>query len=532
MALMEHAMRPPVVTLFLLLAVVLLGAPARAVTITPEFSDQETPAAGREAGPQPRERLSRTRHELRLGGRTYAYTATAGEIVLKERESQEPRARLFYVAYELEDAGPGPRPLTFAFNGGPGAASVWLHLGGLGPWRVALHDDGTLPPPPYRLVENESTWLPFTDLVFIDPVGTGYSRGLGEAKPAGKPFWSIEKDVESVAEFIRLWVTRNNRWLAPLFLAGESYGTTRAALLAPYLQEEYGLQPAGVLLISPVLFYETILLSPINDLPYALYLPAYAAAAHHHGKAGQGVDLGRFLSQAGTYALEEYLVALVKGDILPQARRQEVARRLSEFTGLPERLFLDNHLRVEPSRFRREILRDEGRLVGRMDATVASPIPEPQDPSPLYDPTLRPLYGPFSSAMQAYLTAKLRFRTDMFYEFLNPKVAEGWDWQVAGEEGQGYLDAVTPLKEAMSVSPSMRVLLACGIYDLATPCSSVEYTVNHLWLDEVLRRNVFLEYYRAGHMMYTHADARRELRDDAARFYRETLARPAPRRTP
>ncbi|EMG38349.1 carboxypeptidase C (cathepsin A) [Desulfocurvibacter africanus PCS] len=520
-----HPMRPSLPLLLALLACVLFCSPVQALQVVPEPSDQEQPAPKAKPAPSA-ERESLTRHELRLDGKTHAYTATAGELVIKDEESQEPKARIFYVAYELENAGTSPRPLTFAFNGGPGAASVWLHLGGLGPLRVALHDDGTLPPPPYRLIQNESSWLPFTDIVFIDPVGTGYSRGLGEAKPAGKPFWNIEKDVESVAEFIRLWVTRNGRWLSPIFLAGESYGTTRAALLAPYLQSEFGLQAAGVLLISPVLFYETILLSPINDLPFALYLPAYASVAHYHGKAGQGLSLEQLSTQAGAFALEEYLPALAKGSILPKEQSLKLAGRLSELTGLPAQLYLENHLRLEPARFRRELLRDRARLIGRMDATIAAVNPEPQRSAPSYDPTLQPLYGPFSSAMHSYLIRDLKYQSDLLYEFLNPQVGMSWDWQSAGEEGQGYLDAVTPLKQAMSVSPSMRVLLACGMYDLATPCSSVEYTLNHLWLDDALKKNITLEYYRAGHMMYTHADARKELRNDAERFYRESLSPP------
>ena len=519
-------MRPFPALFFVLIACVLFSSPAEAIQVVPDTSEQEQSPPPPKPAP-PAERQSLTRHELRIGDKIYTYIATAGELVIRDEESQEPRARFFYVAYELEDAKPGQRPLTFAFNGGPGAASVWLHLGGLGPWRVALNDDGTLPPPPYRLVQNESSWLPFTDLVFIDPVGTGYSRGLSQAKPAGKPFWNIEKDVESVAEFIRLWVTRNGRWLSPVFLAGESYGTTRAALLAPYLQREFGLQAAGVLLISPVLFYETILLSPINDLPFALYLPAYASVAHYHGMAGQGRDLEEFAAQAGIFALEEYLPALAKGSILPRSRSTELAGRLSEFTGVPARLYLENHLRLEPARFRRELLRDRSRLIGRMDATIAAVNPEPQRSAPRYDPTLQPLFGPFSSAIHSYLARDLKYQSDLPYEFLNPQVGMSWDWQAAGEEGQGYLDAVTPLKEAMSVSPSMRVLMACGMYDLATPCSSVEYTLNHLWLDDALKRNVLLEYYQAGHMMYTHAGPRRQLRDDAERFYRETLTRPA-----
>lgn len=521
----------PVLLILGLLALILPTEPAQAITITPEVN-APGPSGDAQRPELSRERQSRTRHELRIGDRALAYTATSGEIVLRPEESKEPGARFFYVAYELENVGPGPRPLTFAFNGGPGAASVWLHMGGLGPWRVVMGEQGELPAPPYRVMENEESWLPFTDLVFIDPVGTGYSRGLGAAQPAGKPYWDIEKDVSSVAEFIRLWVTRHGRWLSPLFLVGESYGATRAALMTPYLQEEFGLQPAGVLLISPVLFYETILLSPINDLPYALYLPAYAAVAHFHGKAGAGIDLDRFMSQAGTFALEEYLPALAKGTVLPPERAKEVAARLAEFTGLSAGLFLDNRLRLEPSRFRRELLLEEKRLVGRMDATIAAINPEPDTLAPLHDPTLEPLFGPVSAAVHDYLSKALKFRSDLFYEILNPEVGRNWNWQAAGTEGQGYLDAVTPLREAMSVSPFMRVFLACGLYDLATPCSSVEYTVNHLWLDDDLRSNVVLEHYRAGHMMYWHAKARMKLRDDAARFYRETLDRPNQRSAP
>jgi carboxypeptidase C (cathepsin A) len=467
--------------------------------------------------------ISTTRHVLTTAGGELHYTAEAGELIVS-LDDEKSEGRFFYVYYRA-DGGTGPRPLTFAFNGGPGAASVWLHLGGLGPRIIALNQDGSLPPPPVRLAENELTWLRFTDLVFIDPIGTGYSRS---AEKGGNPFWGVNEDMRSVGEFIRLFLTVKQSWLAPLVLVGESYGSIRAGALSDFLLQRYGVWLSGIILVSPVLDFSTIAYGSSLNLPYALVLPTYAATAAHYGRIGGNGSptRGDLLRQAQAFALSDYLTGLNLGSSLDGQERKEMFERVSFFSGLSLDVVERAGGRVPVRTFVREFFRSRGVVLGRMDTTISGIDPLPESPIAYQDPSLVPLFGPFSSAAHAYLRGDLRYISEVPYEYLSDAVGAGWDWCGVLRErgmGQGYVDVSGDLKTAMSRNPSLKVLVASGYFDLATPYFAVWHTLRQMRLDERIRSNLIVRSYPAGHMMYLHEDVRRTLFEDALEFYRQTL---------
>jgi carboxypeptidase C (cathepsin A) len=478
----------------------------------------EQPAEQQQAkGPAVREpQIAASRHSLDTIAGRLDYTAEAGELILPAEGGQN-QARFFYIHYRLNGARKGERPLSFVFNGGPGAASVWLHMGGLGPRIISLHPDGTLPPPPVRLRDNELTWLAFTDLVFVDPVGTGYSRGLGESRP----FWGVREDIQSVGEFIRLFLTVKERWQSPLFLVGASYGTTRAAGLAGYLPERYGIWLSGLVLVSPVLDYSTIAYGSSLDLPYALVLPTYAATAAYYGRlGGSGTDRNALLARVQEYAQSAYLIGLTLGDDLAGDDRREMYRQVSAFTGLPEEAVERHKGRIPVSAYVREMFRRDGLVIGRMDTTVRSIDPSPQSPFAHHDPSLVPLFGPFSSAAHAYIRGELGYLSDLPYEFLSDEVNAGWNWSTLGRDrGQGYVDVTGELVRSMSLNPYLRVFAACGRYDLATPYFAFLHSLRQMGLAEGMRENAIYRVYEAGHMPYLHEGSRRALFGDVAAFY-------------
>src|ERR1700687_2431845 len=343
--------------------------------------------------PVPEEKVVQTKHSLKIGGQEIKYTATAGTILLK-LEDGTPKASIFYMAYTKDDAGDASRrPITFSFNGGPGSASVWLHLGLLGPRRVQMGDAGGLLPPPYKLVDNEASLLDISDLVFIDPVSTGYSRAVPGEAP--KQFHGIEEDVQSVADFIRLYTTRNKRWSSPKFLAGESYGTTRAAGLSGYLQQRYGMYLNGIVLISSILNFETAEFDTGNDLPCILYLPTYTAIAWYHKKLPTDLqgDLQKAIEESRKFAVGEYADALMAGDSLPAVRRAEIAQKLSRLTGLSAEYIERSNLRIEIQRFDKELLREQRRTVGRLDGRFTGIDENAAGARPDYDPSLAAIVG-------------------------------------------------------------------------------------------------------------------------------------------
>jgi carboxypeptidase C (cathepsin A) len=460
-----------------------------------------------------------TDHELRAGGRTLRYTATTGYLPIRNATSGDLEARIFFIAYTLGGGGKPPqRPLTISFNGGPGSSSVWLHLGALGPRRVRMNDDGTMPAPPYALVDNEATWLDQTDLVFVDPVGTGYSRA---AKPElGKRFWGVQGDIESVGEFIRLYLTRYGRWNSPLFMVGESYGTTRAAGLAAYLVDR-GIAFNGVLLVSSILNFQTARFTVGNDLPYVLFLPTYAATAWYHKRLTPELqrDLTATLREVEAWAAVEYAAALAKGAALPASERAAVADRLARYTGLDRRIVEQNDLRIEIQRFCKDLLRDGGQIVGRLDSRFVGTERNTAAERPAFDPSLAAIRPPYTATFNDYVRRELGFKSDLAYYILGGGIGT-WEWDAENQ----FADTSDALGDALTRNPHMRLFVASGYFDLATPYFATEYTLNHLGLDQSLRDRMTRRYYRAGHMMYIDVQELAALRRDVAAFLREAGA--------
>ncbi|MCS7024875.1 MAG: peptidase S10 [Bryobacteraceae bacterium] len=460
------------------------------------------------------------KQELKLGNRLLRYTTTTGFLPIKN-ESGETEASVFYIAYTLDStSGTAKRPLMFSFNGGPGSSSVWLHLGALGPYRAKLLPDGGLPPPPYELAPNEHTWLDMTDLVFIDPVGTGYSRAT---KPElARKYNGLQGDLAGVGEFIRLYLTRYGRWSSPLFLIGESYGTTRAAGLSGYLIDR-GIAFNGILLISTVLNFQTIRFTKGNDLPYVLYLPSYTATAWYHKKLAPDLqtDLRKTLDQARQFALGPYATALAKGDAIPPSERQQVASQLARLTGLSVRYVEDSDLRIEIMRFTKELLRDRRLVAGRLDSRLTgwdgNNVAERQE----FDPSLAAIRPPYTATLNDYVRQRLGYETDLNYFILGGGIAS-WDW---GSAESGFADVSEQLRVALSRNPHMKVFVASGYYDLATPFFAAEYSLRHLGVDASAKKNFTLSEYEAGHMMYIHEPSLEKLRRDAGTFLEAALRR-------
>ncbi|HZF08857.1 MAG TPA: peptidase S10 [Thermoanaerobaculia bacterium] len=469
----------------------------------------------------PEEKSSRTQHSITLDGQKIAYTATAANYLMKE-EDGTPKASIFYVAYTKDGVkDPADRPVTFSFNGGPGAAAVWVQFGAFGPKIVERNDEGMpATPPPGRLVDNESSLLDVTDLVFIDPVSTGYSRAVPGVD--AKQYHGIKPDIASIGEFIRLWITRNERWASPKFLAGESYGTTRSAGLAEYLETRYGMDLNGVVLISSVLNWQTILVGNGNDMPYYLFLPTYAATAWYHKKLPPELagDLDKTLREVEDFALHEYAPALLEGDQLPVARRQALAGKIARYSGLSTDFVLRADLRVGPARFEKELLRDRGQTVGRLDSRFLGADLDSAGEFPEYDPADVSLDGPYVASLNDYLRRELGFKDDHVYE----RQADIQQWSSEGFEMR-YPYLGEALREAMVKNPDLQVLVASGRYDLATPYFDAAYTAHHLGLPEALRGHMRTTTYNAGHMMYVRRADHRKLKQEIADFIRAAGAK-------
>ncbi|MBB6097063.1 carboxypeptidase C (cathepsin A) [Deinobacterium chartae] len=486
----------------------------------PEQSSTQVPST---PSPVPQDLISVSRHTVTLSsGERLEYTARAGTVVLREEaekdgisEGLKPKATLFFTAYTRDGVSDlASRPITFCFNGGPGSSSVWLHLGLFGPRRVEMDPEGFPLAPPYRLLENEYTLLDHTDLVFIDPVSTGYSRAVDGAKAS--EYHGFKRDLEAVGEFIRLYTSRNGRWLSPKFLAGESYGTTRAAGLAGYLQERHGLYFNGLMLISSILDFGTALFTPGNDLPHALFLPTFTATAFYHGRLPSDLqgDLQTALRESEAFAMGEYTLALMRGDALEDAERAEIARRLARLTGLSEAYLERVNLRPEIHRFVKELLRDQGRTVGRLDSRFTGFDRDAGGEHNEFDPSMSAIMGPYTASMNHYVRADLGFESDLPYEILTGRV-QPWSY---AEHQNRFVNVAETLRKAMSMNPHLKVLVANGYYDLATPYFATEYTMNHLGVDRSLRGNLSMTYYEAGHMMYIQLAALEALKQDLAEF--------------
>ncbi len=479
-----------------------------------------------EKKPEPKDNLVETKQKVNINGKELHYTVTTGTIVMKEEtrdrekesEGEKAKAEVFFVAYTLDGlADKSNRPITFSFNGGPGSSSVWLHLGLLGPRRVEMGDAGSLLPPPYRLVNNEYSLLDLTDLVFIDPVSTGYSRPVEGEK--AKDWHGFKKDIESVGDFIRLYATRYQRWGSPKFLAGESYGTTRAAGLSGYLQERHGLFLNGIMLVSAILDFGTADFFPGHDLPYIMFLPSFAATAWFHGKIPSNNLLENYLKEVESFALGEYSQALLKGAALPASERSQIITKLARYTGLSEEYIDQTDLRINIHRFCKELLRDRRRTVGRLDSRFTGIDRDAAGEFYEADPSMNAITGPYTAGLYDYVRGELKYMNDLPYEILTPKV---WPWSYADFENR-FVNVAETLRKAMSMNPSLKVHVANGYYDLATPYLATQYTFGHMGLDKSLQNNISMSYYPAGHMMYVHMQSLQQLKENLANFLRSAI---------
>jgi len=453
-----------------------------------------------------------TTNTLSVAGKTVRYVFETGMLPLLKTDGTA-RASVFYIAYTAEGrTNPPARPVTFSFNGGPGSSSVWLHLGALGPRRVRMNDDGTQPKPPFGLVDNEYSVLPFTDLVFIDPVATGYSRPAKDEKT--DQFFGQSPDVESVGDFIRLWTTRHQRWLSPKYLCGESYGVFRAAGLAEHLHTRYGMYLNRLILVSGVLDFATLREGPGNDLPSLAFLPAYTAIAHFHKKlpADLQADLPKALAEAREFIKAEYPSALWQGAALPEGKRKEIVAKLARLTGLPPQVLEDNKLQVDATTFRKQLLRDQGLILGRYDARITGRDAEPAGRYPRFDPSFAATLGPFSAAMNSYVRGELKFEDDLPYEILAG--VQPWNFDARGS----YPSVADRLASAMSQNPYLRVLVLGGRCDLACPIDGIRYSIEHLQLDAAYRKNITYAEYDAGHMMYVNLPDLKKMQQDLESF--------------
>jgi carboxypeptidase C (cathepsin A) len=452
------------------------------------------------------------------GGATLAYEACCEYLPVAKggfgEERGDPQAAVFATAYTVKSAT--PRPLCFAFNGGPGSSSIWLHLGALGPKRLVAPDDGAMPVPPYAAVDNPLTWLAHFDLVFIDPPHTGWSIAAGDE--ARKTLLSVDGDVAALTEVIRLWLTRHKRWSSTVHLAGESYGTTRGAALADSLLTA-GVALAGVILVSCAMDVQSVFFSPRNDLPYATFLPALANVAQYHGrlKGALAASSEAARSAAEAFVKDDYLAALHQGAALAGAARERIAKRLAELTGLPRPVIEENNLRISNQVFFVELLRDQGLLVGRLDARATAPMAAQRERQMEFDPGIEAISAPYAMASLAYFSDALGLSEEARYHIINMDANKAWNWNRGESKGNSYCSTSGDLSRALRRNPHLRVFAASGRYDLGTPYSASDWSLAQLDVPPSVMQRVEHHYYDAGHMMYTRqADLEKMERDLAA----------------
>jgi len=461
-----------------------------------------------------------TKHSINVGGKKIDYTATVAQMPLKN-SSGDTEAHIFYMAYTLDGVSDvSKRPLTFCFNGGPGSASMWVHMGGMGPRSPKLMPDGSMAPPPYQLKDNQDTWLDQTDLVFIDPVGTGYSRA--KSIEVARRMNGVQGDIQSVGEFMRMYVTRNNRELSPLFIAGESYGTFRAAGLAGYLIDR-GLAFNGIVLIGTTLNLETIW-SRSDDMVYQLLLPTQAADAYYHKKVApdlQRKDLKSFLKDAEAFSMGEYAAALAKGDDITPAEKKAAIDKIVRFTGLDPKYIEESNLRFDVSHYARQLLRDKGMTIGRYDGRLTGASGLNTGETAEFDPSSTLITPPFTAAFTNYIRNELGYKTDMYY--YPSGGIQPWDYGVQN----GFGDTTSMLRNAMTKNPYMKVMVAAAYFDMATPYYAVEYTFNHMGLHPEMHKNITWQFYQSGHMLYIDSDQHTKLKHDFTEFLNSAMPKDA-----
>ena len=458
-----------------------------------------------------------TKHSINFHGSPMAYTATTGTLPIRNDDG-DIEGQLFFVAYTKDDADPTTRPVTFAYNGGPGSSSMWLHMGCLGPRRVVLNDDGSMPAPPFKITDNEETWLNKTDVVMVDAMGTGYSRLLKSEQ--SKKYYSMRGDIAAFGEFIRSYLAKNKRFSSPIFLAGESYGGIRTAGLSGYLLDR-GIALNGAVIISGVMNFGTLDSGRGNDVPYISFLPTMAATAWYHHKLGKKYStVEAVVADANKFADGEYTDALMHGGSMSAAETKAVAKKMAALTGMSEQFILNNHLRVSEFRFFKELLRDEGKTVGRLDARFEGQDATEAGDGPEYDPSEAAVTPVFGSMVNDYLERELNYARDDRYRMNNYAGTGGWDYGIRSS----YPDTSDDLRQALIQNPHMKLMFVCGYYDLACPFGGTHYTVNHMDLQPAQLDRISWGYYPAGHMLYIDKPSREKLHKDIDAFYDSALS--------
>jgi len=478
-----------------------------------------------------------THHQITLGGQVVKYTATVGWLIIKDKKKDEPIARFGYTAYTRDGvADPNRRPVTFAFNGGPGSASIWLHMGILGPRRVVVNDGSYAPPPPAQIVDNEYSIIDATDLVMIDPVGTGFSKPIATKKDKGKDndelgkrFWGVDQDIESVGEFIRRYVTENGRWGSPKYVLGESYGGVRGSGLAAYLQGALGMNLNGLILVSP---YFNIVSGDDSmgiDLPYINYISTFAATAWYYDAIpDKPASLEEYSNEVERFAIEEYAPALLKGYSISPEEKQAMAQKLGRYTGTSADFWMKADLRVQHVQFLQELLRGRGLIAGRIDSRFSGPNLNALNDQMDYDPFF-PAVGPaYTAAFRSYLHSELQFDVPDDY-VVSGDLYNKWDWKHRQPGAEGDEEHKVPvtnvlpdLAVALTMNPGLHLLVEQGRFDLATPTQALKYNLSRLRLTPEARARIHVNYHEAGHMMYVHQDSARRFREDVVGFIRET----------
>ena len=495
----------------LIACLTLFSLPLVALADDDEDSDKEVPEAKQYV----------TEHSARIGGRNISYTVTAGTMLMTNAK-EEPIALMGFTAYVAKGGNRNERPIMFAYNGGPGSASIWLHMGILGPQRAIVTDAGFTTNGPYRRVLNDYSIIDEVDLVMIDPVGTGFAKPVGKGK--GEDFWGVDQDIKSVSEFIVQYLTENARWASPKYILGESYGGVRSGGVAYYLLTNHFVALNGVIIVSPFMEMATGFAGMGIDLPHVLYIPTFAATARYHGALDPNPeDLEAFMSEVRDFAYNEYAPALLAGSRLTDAQRQSVLGKLSQYTGLSEGYWDRANLRIDEGRFNKELMRTTGTTTGRVDSRFAGHMVNRVGEATEYDPMLSAIGPGYLAAFMDYYQNDLEV-TDVG----NYKVFGGlfgkWDWSHKQPDlgfKLPFPNTSIDLTYAMKQNPSMRVLMQQGYYDLATPHLATEYYIEHMDLPDELRDNISLEYYEAGHMMYIHEPSLVKFKEDLVRFLRD-----------